>query len=157
MTRDHVVETTPVGEPALHIEYSIGAPAERVFAAWLDPATIARWLSPTAHASAEVEAVVGGSFRIVMLDPEGRLSAPGTAIEHVGHYLEIDPPRRLAFTWASPYTGPEPSRVTVELEAVGSGTRLTLRHDRLPAEAVDSHRGGWGSMLDNLARLLEEA
>ncbi len=141
----------------VRIERTIMAPVERVFAAWLELATMARWLSPTGHARAEVDGTVGGTFRIVMLDPDGVLGPPGASIEHTGRYLEIRPPSRLAFTWASPFTGPQPSKVTIELEPVGGATRLTLRHEQLPAHAVESHGGGWGSMLYNLARILEEA
>jgi uncharacterized protein YndB with AHSA1/START domain len=59
--------------------------------------------------------------------------------------------RRLAFTWRSPYTGPGQSLVTIELEAVEDGTAITLIHEHLPADRVESHGGGWGQILDRLA------
>jgi uncharacterized protein YndB with AHSA1/START domain len=142
------------------LERTIDAAPERVFHAWLDPATIARWLSPTALAEAETDPRVNGSFRVRMLDPDGILGTSGAAMEHTGRYLEIDPPRRLAFTWSSPFTGPEASVVTIEFVPAGidgRSTRLKLRHERLPADAVASHRNGWGSILDNLARVVEAA
>jgi uncharacterized protein YndB with AHSA1/START domain len=74
-------------------------------------------------------------------------------IEHTGEYLEVTPPRRLSFTWRSPYTGPEPSVVTVELRPGDEGTELVLSHKRLPRDQVEPHAGGWGRMLD---RLIEE-
>ena len=46
---------------------------------------------------------------------------------------------------------------TVELIDVEGGTELTLRHELLPLEAIGSHAGGWGSMLDRLASLLSPA
>ena len=142
----------------LLIERTIAAPIERVFAAWLDPQRLAQWLSPTSRASAETNPTVGGTFRVVMLGDPDESAAAGlpSEIEHTGEYLEIDPHRRLGFTWVSPYTGPEPSVVTIDLEPAGGSTRLRLRHDRLPASAVHSHAGGWGSILDKLARLVEE-
>jgi uncharacterized protein YndB with AHSA1/START domain len=85
----------------------------------------------------------GGRFRVVML-------GENTEIEHVGQYLELDPGRRLRFTWRSPYTGGD-SVVTVELEPARDGTRLTLVHDGLPDEHRRSHAGGWGQILDLLA------
>lgn len=140
----------------VRIERTIPAPPERVFEAWLDPATIAGWLSPTGRARAEVDASVGGRFRVVMLGDPGDPVA-GDGLVHTGEYLEIDRFRRLVFTWVSPYTGPEPSRVTVDFEEAGSATRVVLLHEQLPADAVASHRGGWGAILDNLVRLLSEA
>jgi uncharacterized protein YndB with AHSA1/START domain len=79
---------------------------------------------------------------------------PEAELEHTGEYLEVDRPRRLVFTWRSPYTGPEPSMVTVDLRPDGGGTELTLRHERLPEEHVEPHRGGWGQILDNLEKQL---
>jgi uncharacterized protein YndB with AHSA1/START domain len=120
-----------------------------VFAAWTDPVRLARWMSPFGRAEVEADLRVGGRFRIVMHGPD-------RAIEHTGEYREVDPPRRLVFTWCSPYTGSEASVVTVELRQVDDGTELTLTHAQLPADQVESHGGGWGSILDQLARHLAE-
>ena len=61
------------------------------------------------------------------------------------------PPRRLVFTWVSPYTGSVASVVTVELQAAGDAeTDLRLTHSRLPDSAARFHRGGWDVMLDRL-------
>jgi uncharacterized protein YndB with AHSA1/START domain len=46
--------------------------------------------------------------------------------------------------------------VTVELRGDGSETELTLTHDRLPPGEAESHRDGWGAILDNLEALLAE-
>ena len=119
------------------------APAD-VFRAWTDPEMLARWMTPVGEAEASVEPRPGGVFRVVM-------RGEGRTIEHVGEYLEFEPPHRLAFTWVSPYTGDRPTRVTVLFEAVGPDTAVTLVHELLPADAVESHRGGWGQMLARLA------
>jgi len=75
--------------------------------------------------------------------------------EHLGEYLEIEPPRRLVFTWASPFTGPDPSLVTVELEPDGPmATNLRIIHTDLPESVATSHRDGWGAMLDHLSGCL---
>ncbi len=134
-------------EDAVVIRRTIPASAERVFDAWTDPEQLARWMSPVGHAVAEVDARVGGSIRVTM-------SGDGRTIEHTGEYLAIERPRRLVFSWRSPYTGGGTSRVTVELIDGAGGTALTLRHELLPLVAIVSHAGGWGSMLDRLAALL---
>ena len=134
-------------EHALVVTRILPASMERVFAAWTTPAALSRWMSPYGQASAEVDARVGGRFRIVM-------KGPSREIEHTGEYRELDPPRRLAFTWRSEYTGSLPSLVTVELRAVGEETEMTLTHAQLPADQVEPHRGGWGAIVQKLEEYL---
>jgi len=138
------------GAPIVELRRLLSAPPERVFAAWTNPAALAAWMSPVGHAEAVADVRVGGRFRVVMIGHDRR-------IEHVGEYLEVSPPSRLVFTWQSPYSGPEPTRVTVALAPRGAGTELVLTHEHLPPEAVASHAGGWGQMLDRLSALLEAA
>jgi uncharacterized protein YndB with AHSA1/START domain len=132
---------------ALAVTRRYAASPDRVFAAWTDPDSLGRWMSPFGKSVATADVRVGGTFKIIM-------QGQGTEIEHTGEYLEVDRPRRLVFTWQSPYTGPTPSVVTVELRPDGDQTELILTHERLPEDQVESHRGGWGQILDNLAAAL---
>ena len=129
------------------VERLLPAPPSEVFAAWTDPELLAQWMSPVGHAVARLDLRTGGALRVVMV-------GGGIELEHTGHYLEIDPPRRLVFTWRSTYTGDHPTRVTVTLEPRGRDTALLLRHEELPPDAADSHRGGWLVLLDRLAGAL---
>lgn len=138
----------PPARDEVRVERVLPAPIDDVFAAWTEPASMAGWLSPTGRASVEADVRVGGRFRVVMLGHD-------TAIEHTGEYLELEPPRRLSFTWRSEYTGDGPSVVTVTLAPYGDDTRLTLVHAKLPGDVVTSHGEGWTSILDNLALALE--
>jgi uncharacterized protein YndB with AHSA1/START domain len=130
---------------ALVVERVLQAAAEEVFDAWTTPSRLAAWMSPVGAAEAEVDLRVGGSFRVVMVEAR---------IEHTGEYLEIDPPRRLVFTWVSPFPGGESSVVTVELHPLEDGTRVVLTHERLPENVVGGHRDGWGTMIERLAGIL---
>ena len=85
------------------------APVAEVFGWWTQPDLIAQWMTPVGNVSASVDLRVGGSLRVVM---EG----DGMVIEHTGEFVEVTVPRRLVFTWSSPYTGPRPSLVTVDFE-----------------------------------------
>ncbi len=135
--------------PTVRIERVIAASPDRVFAAWIDATHLAQWMSPLGHAEAQVEPWVGGRLRVTMI-------GDGIRIEHQGEFREVVPESRLVFTWQSPYTGPEPSIVTVELAPAAEGTILTLVHELLPADQVESHQSGWAPMLDRLANLLTE-
>lgn len=119
------------------------ASRERVFAAWLDPVSLAQWMRAGLFSSVEAETDprVGGAFRIVM---QGR---PGGDHEHRGEYLVIDPPSRLSFTWESASTDHRPTVVDIELLERGTRTELVLTHRQLPATRVEQHRQGWTAIL----------
>ena len=133
------------GPGTIEIRRRLPAPVEEVFRWWTEADRLREWMSPVGTVEAEVDLRVGGSLRIVM-------RGDGRVIDHVGEYVEIDPPRRLVFTWVSAFTGAEPSLVTVELEPEGEGaTQLRLVHSQLPESIAASHRDGWGAMLDRLS------
>lgn len=127
----------------------IKAPPERVFAAWTRPELLSRWFGPhhVMVARAEIDARVGGSFRIEMVEDGGaRHGVSGT-------YTEVEPERRLAFTWAWVSMPERQSRVTVEFRALPEGTEVTLVHDRFAdAETATRHRRGWTESLERLER-----
>ncbi len=81
----------------------------------------------------------------------------GAVIE--GENLEVDPPRRLVQTyhalWDDDIAAAGTSRVTWEIEAVGSTCRLTVTHDELAADADAHLYGGWPMMLSGLKTWLE--
>lgn len=134
-------------QPSVRVNRLLSARIDEVYAAWTDPAFMCRWFSPTGRAEVEVDVRVGGSLRVVML-------GDGMRIDHTGEYLVVEPPRRLIFTWNSPYTGSESSIVTVVLTPRGERTHLALSHDRLPQETTESHEGGWTSIVAHLAAAL---
>jgi uncharacterized protein YndB with AHSA1/START domain len=143
-------DSLPAPDGPVRIERMLPAPIEEVFAAWTNPESMGMWLSPIGHAEVVADPRVHGRFRVLMVGGD-------TSIEHTGEYLVFDPPRLLSFTWRSPYTGPEPSVVTVTLTPEGETTRLLLVHERLPADQVTPHGEGWGLILDRLAELLASA
>jgi uncharacterized protein YndB with AHSA1/START domain len=133
------------GPGVIEIPRRLPAPVAEVFRWWTEADRLREWMSPIGTVEAEVDLRVGGALRIVM-------RGDGTVIEHVGKYVEIDPPRRLVFTWVSPFTGIEPSLITVELKPDGvDATQLRLVHNQLPESVATSHRDGWGAMLDRLS------
>jgi uncharacterized protein YndB with AHSA1/START domain len=138
----------------LRIERTFRAPAQAVFDAWTSEEVMRRWW----HAShdwettvAEVELRVGGTVRVVMRDPHAEVEYGGG-----GQYTEIDPPRRLAFTWL--WDGSSKRQlIELDFEEAGGVTTVRFTHSGLwDEEAVRSHEGGWSRAFDNLELVLED-
>lgn len=133
----------------LEIVRDFDQPPERIWRAFTDPTQLASWFWPHLDNVVEIDLRVNGGYRI---------TGPKAGIAVAGTYLELDPPKRLVFTWrwlAAP-NGPEdlPSLVTVELSPAGDGTRMTLVHERLPDDVTrDEHAQGWQDCLDRLGPL----
>jgi uncharacterized protein YndB with AHSA1/START domain len=132
--------------PTVRVSREIAAPPAILFDAWLDPSTLSAFMRPgdTSRSDVKVDARVGGAFEIVMHTPNG-------PVPHTGAYQEITRPRRLVFTWNSPYAGSHGSLVTVDFNPTGKGTEIVITHERLPSEEmVAAHAGGWSSILERI-------
>jgi uncharacterized protein YndB with AHSA1/START domain len=126
-------------------------PLERVFDAWLDPAKASKFLfvTPTGNmVRMEIDARVGGSFHITRRDDDD--------VDHIGTYLEIDRPRRLVFTFSVPKYSTHVTRVSIDLKPLPTGCELTLTHEGVLPEWLESGREGWGMILDGLAASLSD-
>lgn len=91
---------------------------------------------------------------------EHRRADKERALQLVGRVIESSPPRRLVLPWASPVdeAGEEKhTRVTFEIEPLGSVVRLTVTHDRIEpsSEMLKGITAGWPKVLSSLKSLLE--
>ena len=116
-------------------------PRAAVFAFFVDADRLVRWLG----IGAQLEPAPGGRFRFEV--------TPGQFCE--GAYVEVDPPRRVVFSWGwtDPWWGlpPGASLVEVDLTERDGGTYLRLLHHRLPGELRALHDEGWTRFLARLA------
>ncbi|MFN7962007.1 MAG: SRPBCC domain-containing protein [Thermoanaerobaculia bacterium] len=139
-------------DTTLTLHQVFAAKPERVFKAWTRAEELKRWSAPGDYTvpHAEVDLRVGGGFVIHMQAPNGTLHRVG------GEYSEIDPPRRLVYSWRWESQPESPvTRVSVEFRAHPEGTEVVLVHDLfLDEEQRDRHRMGWQGCLDNLAKFL---
>lgn len=120
-------------------EVRIEAPPETVFAFFTDPEKMRRWKGRTA----QLDARPGGIYRVDISDRDVA----------VGEYVEVDPPRRVVFTWGwegNEHVPPGSSTVEVTLTPDGSGTIVHLVHRDLPTEATEVHAEGWRHFLPRL-------
>jgi len=90
---------------------------------------------------------------------EYRASVPGVIDIASGENLEVDPPRRLVQSfnalWSEEVQKQGTSRVTWEIEPVGSSCRLRVTHDQLGEDVNNELYGGWPMILSGLKTLLE--
>ena len=83
---------------SVNLTKTIKAPIEKVFDAWLDPASLTRFILPgpgMPQPEVENDPREGGRFTIVMHVGEEK-------IPHTGSYLTVDRPNKLVFSWECP-------------------------------------------------------
>ena len=126
---DHLTET-------LDRDVTIRAPRDLVFKFFTDTARWASWWG----AGSTIDARVNGDVLI---------RYPG-GTEAVGKVLEIDPPRKIVFSYGYATGAPIPSgasRVTIQLDAVRQGTRVHVHHAFADAAVKQQHVQGWRYQL----------
>ena len=121
-------------EPLRH-EVRIAAPPEVVFPYLTDPARMTSWFG----VAALLDPRPGGTFRV-------EANARDVVL---GEFVEVEPPRRVVFTWgfdgAEPMVAAGSTRVEVTLEPEGEdGTLLVLSQSR------GAHSEGWTHYLARL-------
>lgn len=129
------------GPEALTATVRISAPPADIFPYFIDPALLTQWIGEWADLQPEP----GGVFA---------LNFTNTSVR--GQYVEIDPPRRVVFTWGVPGNDslpPGSTTVEVILTADGPETVVELFHHGLPVADRESHLDGWTTMLGRLGRL----
>ena len=137
--------------PALTMERTFAAPAERVFEAFTSEEVLRRWFHAGADwetPEAQVDLRVGGEVRIVMRNPhKGENYGAG------GRYTDVDPPRRLAFTWLWDDEDLDQVEQLIEIDFSESDGQTIVRfvhRDLWDDEAVADHEDGWEKVFDNL-------
>jgi uncharacterized protein YndB with AHSA1/START domain len=146
------MSTDTTTEHTLEVRQVVKASPARVYRAWTEPELLAQWFAPSPEFSTvvhEADARVGGSYRIEMKPPQGPVHTA------VGQYQELDPPRRLVFTWRWEEQPPRHTVVTVDLKPHAEGTEVTLTHTLFTsAEDRDHHQKGWEGCLQHLAGVM---
>jgi uncharacterized protein YndB with AHSA1/START domain len=125
------------------VERTLSAPPDDVFGFLTDAARYTRWMGR----SAELDPRPGGIYRVAWSDDAIAL----------GRYVEVEPPRRIVFTWGwvgNDQVPPGSSTVEITLSRDGTGTHMVLRHSDIGLpEQVGEHAKGWEHYLDRLAEL----
>jgi uncharacterized protein YndB with AHSA1/START domain len=143
----------PQSGKTLHLERTLAASPERVFAACVEAERFAEWWGPAGFTSPSVQLDVrkGGRYRITMRPPEG------DAFHLRGEFREVAPPLRLVYTfvWEEPDPDDQETVVSLTFERVGENTTLSLDQGPFKTDArYELHEGGWIQTLDRLERSL---
>jgi uncharacterized protein YndB with AHSA1/START domain len=131
------------GTHKIHREVAIDARPETVWDFLVDSELARRWMGVTAS----LDAQPGGEYLVEVVP--GKVAA--------GEFVEVDPPRRLVWTWgweSGVEGGVASGSTTIEVELVpeNEGTLLRFAHSGLPdAETAQAHARGWGHYLERLA------
>lgn len=120
-------------------EIHIEAPPETVFRYFTESDALVAWMGERA----DLDPRPGGRFELTFLK-----------MTVLGEYLELDPPRRVVFSWGhvgSAELPPRASRVEVDLEPQAGGTRVRLVHSGIAsADEREKHGRGWQHYLPRL-------
>ena len=156
---------TPPETSVVEHEVRVGARPETVFSYFTDPAKMVRWMG----AEATLDPRPGGVCRIVFRPSEARIglvrtafgateekpAGPSDARTILGEFVDVDPFRRIAFTWGWEQelfaVPPASTAVEVSFTPDHGETVVRLVHRRLPADAAEFHRVGWEHYLGRLA------
>jgi uncharacterized protein YndB with AHSA1/START domain len=127
------------GRPALRFERRLSHPVERVWRAVTEPDELAAWFPQ----QVELDLRPGGAMRFTFTEhdlPEMR-----------GEVLELDPPRRFAFSWG------DDEEVRMELEPVDGGSATVLHFVQLlgAEDTAARNAAGWDVCLHRLTTHLD--
>lgn len=142
----------------------IAAPAERVYAALVDPDALTTWLPPDGMTGKleRFDARPGGSFRLVLTyaDPSnapGKATADSDVVE--ARFVDIVSGTRVVL--AVDFVSDDPAfagtmTMTWEVSTVDTGTRVEFRADDVPVGIrAEDHAAALASSLANLAAYVE--
>ena len=139
--------TAPVADGTAVFEVFIKTTPERLWEAITDPAQRSKY---SFGVQTQSDWTAGSEYTS---------SVPRVVDIASGRNLEVDPPRLLVQSfdalWSEEVKAQGTTRVTWEIEPVGSSCRLTVIHDQLPPSANAELYGGWPMILSGLKTLLE--
>ena len=141
--------------PAAIAVQTFKVPAQRVYDAILSTEMIGRFMFGPLLREETILHIrndprVGGAFSYKVRRGEHE-------IDHVGKFLELDPPKRIAFTWGiAGESDPGGSSVTIDITPTPEGCSVRLIHEMPPewADFIDRSQAAWAKMLGVLATLL---
>lgn len=126
-----------MGEHKLRLTQTINVSAKKAFEAFTEPTHLSKWFTTEARADLRV----GGRYS----------NGDGDC----GEFLEVDPQRKISFTWENEKHCPG-TVVNVVFTESGDRVEVFLEHTRLSSqEDIRDMETGWSWALDSLKSYLE--
>lgn len=138
-----------MSDKLLIVRRDLPAPVAVVFDALTKPDLIAKWFfaGPDWSARIETTAESGAPYLLEMIEPGGGVTTIW------GEYREIEPPKRIVFTWNSDIA--EDTIVTIELAPGENDTTALVLYHAIPESLHPAHSMGWEGCLNNLLRHIQ--
>ena len=138
---------------------------EKIFNAWLNPDMMRKWFFTLEGTNqvAQNNPQVGGTWEIID-------RRAGKDYRAIGEYLEIDPPKKLVFTFKMPQFSEFEDTITVTLKELPQGCEMTFSQEinvehevnwtkadieKALVESHDQTEQGWNYMFMGLKELVE--
>lgn len=141
----------------------IAAPADAIYAAFVDPVALVAWLPPEGMTgrALQFEPREGGRYRIELTyrsKGAGKTSAYSDI--SAGRFLALEPGRRIVQSGEFESDDPDFAGemvLTWAFAPEGDATRVMVTAENVPAGiSAEDHAAGLASSLENLARLVEK-
>jgi uncharacterized protein YndB with AHSA1/START domain len=145
------------------MQHVLRAPRERVYAALIDPASVARWRVPAGMTSEvhEFHAREGGAVRVSLTydAPDRTGKTAGQTDTYRGRFVRLVPNELVVeaveFETDDPALRGEMT-ITIGLSDADGGTELVATHEGLPdGVSPADNETGWRESLARLAALVE--
>jgi uncharacterized protein YndB with AHSA1/START domain len=141
-----MIDVKTIGNDQIVAEMTIEASPETIFAALTQPEKLSAWWGDDRMYRADkwsIDLRVGGKWR-----SEGGPVGQPSRILVEGEYLEIDPPRVLAYTWRPTWVEAPVTTVRYVLTPQGNGTHIVMTHSGFAGnqKAMEAHQG-WPQVL----------
>ncbi len=148
------------------ITREFNAPRKAVWDMWTTPEGMKVWHGPNGYSCpvAKMDVREGGTYHTAMRADNGDTHWS------TGTYKEIVPLKKLvcsdhfadengnilnAQSLGMPGNWPDELTVTVNLEETANGTRMTMKHEGIPAEMREMCAKGWNECFDKMAAHVE--
>lgn len=119
---------------------------EKNYQAWTQPEILKTWLFHDGELiQCDNHLEINGYF--IFTDRRN-----GQDVQHIGHYLSLEKPNRLQFTWGVVDDLPDSSLVTIDIQATPLGSQVTLTHqiDEQWNAYIPQIKQSWIKMLQQI-------
>jgi len=138
---------------SVQISWNFSHPPSKVWQAWIDPAIVKLWFGSDPDGKvldARFDVQINGAFSVTFINSDG------TEFTCRGIYKEIDPPKRLVFTWGWENQPEVAELVALQFTPNEAGTLLRFEQSNIdPKTALHNYEEGWRSTFQKLEKALE--